>query len=113
MSDAALSLLRRCLSGESPPVSEYRDTYRELAREGLMIPVSGFTSGPEAFYRLTDRAGLSNFPQKLSRALADRQFRIGRVLHGIVVSALGLSMLVGNHAVDSVPEPRVAPCVKR
>ncbi len=55
LSDTALSLLRRILeTGRAPVRPEDREAYRELARAGIMYPVSGFISGPEANFRFTD-----------------------------------------------------------
>lgn len=55
LSESALDLLRRRLAGERVDVNaETRPLYRELAAAGLMYPVSGFTHGPEANYRLTE-----------------------------------------------------------
>jgi hypothetical protein len=31
-----------------------REAYRELARAGIMYPVSTFTRGPEAYFRFTE-----------------------------------------------------------
>ncbi len=55
LSDAALALLRRRLTGERVAVTaENREAYRELAAARLMYPVSGFVSGPEASFRFTE-----------------------------------------------------------
>src|SRR4051794_31248039 len=55
LSDAALALLRRRLSGEWVEVNEEtRPIYRELVASGLMYAVSGFTHGPEANFRFTE-----------------------------------------------------------
>ncbi len=55
LSEAALSLLHLCVSGPNPKVDDSnRESYRELARAGVMYPVSGFVSGPEANFRFTE-----------------------------------------------------------
>jgi len=55
LSEAALPLLRNCLETRRVAVTDgNRETYRELACAGIMYPVSGFVSGPEANYRFTD-----------------------------------------------------------
>jgi hypothetical protein len=55
LSEAAVALFRRRVAGERIEVtSETRPLYRELAAAGLMYPVSGFTHGPEANFRLTE-----------------------------------------------------------
>jgi hypothetical protein len=55
LSEAALALLRRRIAGEWVEVTvESKPLYRELAAAGLMDPVSGFTRGPEANFRLTE-----------------------------------------------------------
>jgi hypothetical protein len=55
ISDAALALLRRNLSGPQILVSDENcEAYRELARAGLMIPLHTFAHGDESAYRLTE-----------------------------------------------------------
>jgi len=67
LSEAARSLMRLHFSGHSlrmgrgatdslpgRTVEETRTAYRELARAGLMYSVSGFASGPESHYRMTE-----------------------------------------------------------
>ena len=55
LSDAALALLRSRVDGGSREVNDLnREVYRELARAGIMYPVSGFISGPEYLFRWTD-----------------------------------------------------------
>ena len=55
LSEAAHALLRRVLeTGRAIVTDDNRESYRELARAGIMYPVSGFISGPEANYRFTD-----------------------------------------------------------
>jgi hypothetical protein len=55
LSDAALALLRFRVEGGSRHVDDSnREAYRELARAGIMYPVSGFISGPEYLFRWTD-----------------------------------------------------------
>jgi hypothetical protein len=57
LSDAARGLLRQCvLTNDRVQVtSENKPLYRELAAAGIMYPVSGFASGPEANFRFTDQ----------------------------------------------------------
>ncbi len=55
LSDAALALLRHRLATKDGTVTpENLEAYRELARAGIMYPVSGFASGPEAVFRFTE-----------------------------------------------------------
>jgi hypothetical protein len=55
MSDAALSLFRLHVErrGDVRVDDTTREAYRELARAGLMVPISTFAGGPESAYRLT------------------------------------------------------------
>jgi hypothetical protein len=55
LSKAALALLRLHLErhGQVEVDNTTRETYRELARAGLMVSVSTFAGGPESAYRLT------------------------------------------------------------
>jgi hypothetical protein len=72
LSDAALALLRSRIEGGCREVNDSnREAYRELARAGIMYPVSGFLSGPEYLFRWTDegwqrRFELANDPATLS-----------------------------------------------
>jgi hypothetical protein len=55
LSDAALALLRRRLSGERVEVADdNRALYRELADAGLMSPRHSFIRGKDGHYRLTE-----------------------------------------------------------
>jgi hypothetical protein len=55
LSAAALAVLRSRIAGGSREVNAANlEAYRELARAGIMYPVSGFTSGPEYLFRWTD-----------------------------------------------------------
>jgi hypothetical protein len=55
LSDAALALLRHRISTKDGTVTpENLESYRELARAGIMYPVSGFVSGPEEMFRFTE-----------------------------------------------------------
>ena len=56
LSEAALDLLRLILDGGRAPVAANLESYRELARAGLMDPISGFAHGPEANFRINDEA---------------------------------------------------------
>jgi hypothetical protein len=69
LSDDALNLLQLHFEGRSlrmgrggtdslpgRTVEETRTAYRELVAAGLMYPVSGFASGPESHYRITEEA---------------------------------------------------------
>ena len=54
LSVEALALLRRRLTqGDRRVDDSNREAYRELARAGIMCPVSGCTTGPESHYRFT------------------------------------------------------------
>lgn len=55
LSPAAVALFRRHVErqGQIPVDDSTRETYRELARAGLMQPGSTFRDGPESIYRLT------------------------------------------------------------
>src|SRR5205814_2300378 len=60
LSRNARNLLRRRANGERVEVSaETLEPYRELARAGVMEPVSAFLSGPESVFRFT-REGWEN-----------------------------------------------------
>ncbi len=62
LSDAALALLRSRVEGGSREVNDSnREAYRELARAGIMYPVSGFVSGPEYLFRWTDEGYARRF----------------------------------------------------
>jgi hypothetical protein len=57
LSEDALTLLRRRLSGERVEVTqETRPLYRQLVDAGMMIPLHSFALGPEGAYRLSDAA---------------------------------------------------------
>jgi hypothetical protein len=49
----ALLLLHVARHGDVEVDDATREAYRELARAGLMVPVSTFAGGPESAYRLT------------------------------------------------------------
>ena len=54
LSVEALALLRRRLTqGDRRVDDSNREAYRELARAGIMYPVSGYSTGPESHYRFT------------------------------------------------------------
>ena len=62
LSEAALTVLRSRIEGGSRHVDDSNlEAYRELARAGIMYPVSGFTSGPEYLFRWTDDGWASRF----------------------------------------------------
>ena len=55
LSKHALALFREHLEQRRTiDVDTNREAYRELARAGIMYPVSGFISGPEYLFRWTD-----------------------------------------------------------
>ena len=55
LSDAALTLLRHRIATKDGAVTPANlEAYRELARAGIINPVSGFVSGPEANFRFTE-----------------------------------------------------------
>ncbi len=53
LSEAARALFRRHLAGDDEVTESDRVAYRELAAARIMIPLSGFATGPEARYVLT------------------------------------------------------------
>lgn len=53
LSKAARKTLTRHLAGDKKVTDANLDSYRELARAGIMIPVSTFIGGPEALFRFT------------------------------------------------------------
>jgi hypothetical protein len=62
LSDAALAVLRSRVQGGSRHVDASNlEAYRELARAGIMYPVSGFISGPEYLFRWTDEGWARRF----------------------------------------------------
>jgi len=55
LSDAALALLRHRIATKDDEVTpENLEAYRELARAGIMIPLSTFTKGPESLFKFTN-----------------------------------------------------------
>ena len=55
LSHGALALLRHRLATQDAKVTaENLEAYRELARAGIMDPVSGMFGGPESNFRFTD-----------------------------------------------------------
>ena len=55
LSESAIDLLLACIASRNPKVTEAnREHYRELARAGIMYPLSGFAHGPEASFRFTE-----------------------------------------------------------
>ncbi len=55
LSRPARTLLRRRANGEHVEVTPANlEAYRELARAGVMYPLSGFMLGPEAVFRFTE-----------------------------------------------------------
>jgi hypothetical protein len=57
LSESALALLRRRLTGERVDVTdETRPVYRELVEAGFMIPLHTFLGGNESAYQLTETA---------------------------------------------------------
>ena len=56
LSEVAREVLRLVLTEDHVAVTpEDKEAYHELARAGIMFPVSGFTGGPEAMFRFTDQ----------------------------------------------------------
>jgi hypothetical protein len=53
LSEAARALFRRHLAGDDEVTESNRAAYRELAAARILIPLSGFATGPEARYVLT------------------------------------------------------------
>jgi hypothetical protein len=55
-SAAALALLRhRIATKDAKVTAENLEVYRELARAGIMEPVSGMFGGPESAFRFTNK----------------------------------------------------------
>jgi hypothetical protein len=55
LSEAAQAQMRLHMEQDGIRVDDAnREAYRELARAGIMYPVSTFTRGPEAYFRFTD-----------------------------------------------------------
>jgi hypothetical protein len=55
LSESATALLRYRLETKDNRVTlANKEAYRELVRAGIMFPVSGFVSGPEASFRFSD-----------------------------------------------------------
>jgi hypothetical protein len=55
LSEYARNLLRRRAAGEHIEVTaDNLEIYRELARAGVMYPLSAFMQGPEAVFRFTE-----------------------------------------------------------
>jgi hypothetical protein len=53
LSRAARRTLSRHLAGDKKVTDANLEAYRELARAGIMIPVSTFIAGPDALFRFT------------------------------------------------------------
>ena len=105
-------------------VGETRRAYRELVSAGLMEPVSTFAGGPEALYRLTEKADherdeRQRQPHWFSRSTMARRMRRAVSLIGKVVSAApsrrpvsscdALLVFVSDHGVDAVPQASLFP----
>ena len=78
LSAEALVLLRRHAErkGDIPVDDSTRETYRELARQGLMVVGHSFTGGRESVYRLTElgwKLARVLDPPAQTGAIADRQ----------------------------------------
>jgi hypothetical protein len=55
LSAAAVALLRhRLFTKDNRVTPENKEAYRELVRAGIMFAISGFATGAEASFRLTD-----------------------------------------------------------
>jgi hypothetical protein len=55
LSESALAQMRLHMEESGIRVDDSnREAYRELARAGIMYPVSTFARGPEAYFRFTD-----------------------------------------------------------
>jgi hypothetical protein len=52
--DAVALLRHRIATGDGTVTPENRESYRELARAGIMEPVIGFVGGAEANFRFTE-----------------------------------------------------------
>jgi hypothetical protein len=90
LSESALALLRSRVEGGSRHVDDSnREAYRELARAGIMYPVSGFISGPEYLYRFTDEGWERRFerPQPAGSLAVFLRQQIGVQGPGVQVDA--------------------------
>jgi hypothetical protein len=55
LSAAAVALLRHRVATQGSEVNPHNlEAYRELARAGIMYPVSGMFGGPESTFRFTE-----------------------------------------------------------
>jgi hypothetical protein len=55
LSADALALLRHRIATKDDKVTpDNLEAYRELARAGIMVPLSTFTKGPESLFKFTD-----------------------------------------------------------
>ena len=127
LSAEAVALLRLHLERDGIRVDDSnREAHRELARAGIMYPVSGYSTGPESHYRFTAEGWrrarnssvappplaipVSDRPRQLPRRRGDRQLRIRRPLHGLVVGiAAALLVFVGDYAFHAGAQPRLLP----
>jgi len=53
LSQEAVATLKEYLAGDRSVTDANREAYRELARAGIMIPLSGFIGGPESSFLFT------------------------------------------------------------
>jgi hypothetical protein len=54
LSERAIALIRRRLSGDREVTHENLEAYRELARAGIMVAGHSFTGGRESVFKFTD-----------------------------------------------------------
>jgi hypothetical protein len=89
LSRAARKLLRRRANGEHVEVTPQNiEAYRELARTGVMYPLSGFMVGPEAVFRFTEEGW--NYREELQRSRFAPSAMARRILRAF--SAMGNSV---------------------
>ena len=69
-SESALALLRHRLATRDNRVNDSnREAYRELVRAGIMYPVSGLATGPEASFRFTNEGWMPGGPSPTAHHL--------------------------------------------
>jgi hypothetical protein len=90
LSDAAQDVLGRRLAGDENVTAQNRPAYRELARAGIMFPVSTFAGGPESLYKFTSQGWerRHEFHRPLRRRSASAMARslslaVSRILRGV------------------------------
>jgi len=90
LSDAARDVLKRRLAGDEEVTEQNRPAYRELARAGIMFPVSTFVGGPESLYKFTWQGWERRYefhgllPRRSASAMArSLSLAVSRILRGV------------------------------